>query len=134
VTDYALASESITDNILEFQTGEEIIGAHVLLLLELQNITEDTNNNSSSSSSSNNNNNTYITCPTQLQKLIRYKWNNYAFNERLHDTAGRIYMCGIQDVITKGKVDETVCMLYGILSLKNGITGMISNVKEKDRS
>lgn len=58
VSDYALASESIIDNILEFQTLEEIIGAHVLLLLELQNIIEDTNNN---------NNNT---CPTQLQKLI----------------------------------------------------------------
>jgi hypothetical protein len=43
-------------------------------------------------------------------------------------------MCGIQDIITKGKVDETVCMLHGMVSLKNGITGMISNVKEKERS
>jgi hypothetical protein len=50
VTDYTLASESTTDNKSEFQTEEDIIGAHVLLLLELQNITEDTNNN-------NNNNN-----------------------------------------------------------------------------
>jgi hypothetical protein len=41
VSNYALASESIIDNILEFQTLEEIIGAHVLLLLELQNIIED---------------------------------------------------------------------------------------------
>jgi len=36
VTDYTLASESIIDNILEFQTWEKIIGAHVLLLIELR--------------------------------------------------------------------------------------------------
>lgn len=36
VTDYTLASESIIDNTLEFQTWEKIIGAHMLLLLELQ--------------------------------------------------------------------------------------------------
>jgi len=42
VTDYRLPSQSIIHNILEFQTGEEIIGAHMLLLLELQNIIDDT--------------------------------------------------------------------------------------------
>jgi hypothetical protein len=47
VTDYTLPSETIIDNILEFQAGEEIIGAHMLLLVELQNIIEDNNNNNS---------------------------------------------------------------------------------------
>jgi hypothetical protein len=42
----------------------------------------------------------------RLQKLVCYKWNDsrkYAFNKRQNDI-----MCGIQDVIAKGKVDETV--------------------------
>jgi len=56
-------------------------------------------------------------------------------------------MCGMQDVITKGKVNETVCMFYGMIrtagreiaikniqSLKKEIIGMISNVKKKDTS
>jgi cyanate lyase len=51
-------------------------------------------------------------------------------------------MCGIQDVISKGKVDETVYMFYGMIrtagremtklqSSKNGITGIMSNVHIK---
>jgi hypothetical protein len=65
------------------------------LLLELENITDDTNNT------------TNIICQTQLQNLIRYKWNDnykYVFTERLNDTAGRICIC--------------VCMVYMTLLLK----------------
>jgi len=46
----------------------------------------------------------------KLQKLIWYKLNDrqkYAFTERRND-----FMWGIKDVIAKGKVDETVDMLY----------------------
>ena len=42
----------------------------------------------------------------RLQKLIWYKWNDsrkYAFPERMNDI-----MCGIEDVIDKGQVDEKV--------------------------
>jgi hypothetical protein len=93
VIDCALPSEGIINNILYFKTGVEIISVHKLLLLEIENITEETNNN------------TNITCQTQLQKLMRYKWNNkhkLGFSERLNDNAWRIYMCGIQYIITKG--------------------------------
>jgi hypothetical protein len=66
VTDYRLPSQSIIHNILEFQTGEKIIGAHMLLLLELQNIIDDTNNNNNKKKKKKKKKkNTY---PTQLQK------------------------------------------------------------------
>lgn len=82
VINYALVSEGIINNILDFKIGVEIIITHMPLLLELENITDDTN----------------IICQTQLQNLIRYKWNDnykYVFTERLNDTAGRIciYVC-----------------------------------------
>ena len=53
-----------------------------------------------------------------MQKLIRYKWKDnykYVVTERLNDTAGIIYMYGIQDTITKGKVDDVVNMSYGMI-------------------
>jgi hypothetical protein len=34
---------------------------------------------------------------------------------RVHDTAGRIYMYGIQDTVAKGKVDDIVNMFYGMI-------------------
>ena len=33
----------------------------------------------------------------------------------LNDTVGRIYMHGIQDVITNGRVHERVNILYGMI-------------------
>lgn len=90
---YTLVSEGITNNILGFKNGVEIISSHMLLLLELEKVTDDTNNN------------TNIICQTQLQKLVRYKRNNtykYVFTERMNDTAGRICMYGTHDIITEG--------------------------------
>lgn len=43
--DYALASEGVINNILDFNIGVKKITIHVVLLLELQNTKEDTNNN-----------------------------------------------------------------------------------------
>jgi hypothetical protein len=45
VTDYALASEGVINNILDFNNGVKKITTRVVLLLELKNTTEDTNNN-----------------------------------------------------------------------------------------
>jgi len=45
VLDYALASEGVINNILDFNIGVKKITIHVVLLLELQNTKEDTNNN-----------------------------------------------------------------------------------------
>jgi hypothetical protein len=42
----------------------------------------------------------------ESQKLVWYKWNDsrkYDFTKGMNDI-----MCGIQDVIAEGKVDETV--------------------------
>ena len=61
---------------------------------------------------------TNTACQTQLQKLIRYKWNNkykHIGIERLNDTVGRMFMCNIQDVITKGKVGEMVNILCSMI-------------------
>jgi len=65
----------------------------MLLLLELKNEIE--NSNASTNTS----------CKTQLQNLIKCKWNNNykeACIVRLNDTVGRRYMYDIQDVIAKG--------------------------------
>lgn len=43
--DYALTSEGVINNILDFNIGVKKITTHVALLLELKNITEDKNNN-----------------------------------------------------------------------------------------
>ena len=54
----------------------------------------------------------------QLKKLIGYKWNDnykYIFNKRLNDTAGRINLYDIRDTVTKGKADEAVNTLYGMI-------------------
>jgi len=72
----------------------------MLLLLELEKVTDDTNNN------------TNIICQTQLQRLVRYKWNNnhkYAFTERMNGTAGRR---------ERGFVCVCVCVVYITLLLK----------------
>lgn len=53
--DYALASEGVINNILDFNIGVKKITIHVVLLLELQNTKEDTNNN------------TNVTYQTQIQ-------------------------------------------------------------------
>lgn len=45
MTDYALASEGVINNILDFNNGVKKITTRVVLLLELKNTTEDTNNN-----------------------------------------------------------------------------------------
>ena len=99
VINYTLVSEGIINNILGFKIRVEIISSHMPMLSELEKITDDTNNN------------TNIICQIQLQKLVRYKWNNnykYVFTERMNDTAGRIcmYVC------------MYVCMVYMTLLLK----------------
>ena len=38
MTDFALASEDVVNNILDFKVGVEIISSNMLLLLELENI------------------------------------------------------------------------------------------------
>ena len=43
--DHALASEGVINNILDFNNGVKKITTHVVLLLQLKNITEDTNKN-----------------------------------------------------------------------------------------
>jgi hypothetical protein len=66
----------------------------MLLLLELENEIKNTHAS------------TNTTCQTQLQNLIKYKWNkNYkhACIEKLNDTAGRRYMCYIQVLLLKVK-------------------------------
>jgi hypothetical protein len=78
----------------------------MLLLLELENEIENAHAS------------TNTTCQTQLQNLIKYKWNNnykHACIERLNDTVGRRYMCDIQDVITEGKVGEMVNILCSMI-------------------
>jgi len=42
-------------------------------------------------------------------------------------------MCGIHDVITKGKVDETVCMFYG-MKRTAGKEMAIKTTKFKERN
>lgn len=42
-------------------------------------------------------------------------------------------MCGIQDVVTKGKVDETVCMFYGMIRTA-GKEMAIKTTKFKERN
>lgn len=65
----ALASEGKINNILGFKIRVGIISSYLSLLFETENTMEDTNNN------------TNITCETQLQKLIRYKWkDNYQYD------------------------------------------------------
>lgn len=45
MTDDALASEGVINNILDYNIGVKKITTHVVLLLELKNTTEDANNN-----------------------------------------------------------------------------------------
>jgi len=78
----------------------------MLLILGLKNEIENTNVS------------TNTTCQTQLQNLIKYKWNNnyqQACIERLNGTVGRRYMYDIQDAITKGKVGEMLNILCGMI-------------------
>jgi hypothetical protein len=58
--------------------------------------------------------------------------------KRLDDSVGNIFRWGIHDSITKGKVEEAVNMLYGMLKkvgremvtkTRKYIEGMTSNVK-----
>jgi len=76
---------------------------------------------------------TVIRTSNTIEDTDDNKNNNYAFNERLNDTAGRICMCGIQDVITKGKIDERVCIFYGMIRTA-GKEMAIKTTKFKDRS
>jgi hypothetical protein len=51
---------------------------------------------------------------TKLQELISYKWSEsqkYTFTERRND-----FICGIKEVLVKGKVHETVDILYVMTS------------------
>jgi hypothetical protein len=106
VIDYTLASEGILRHILDFKIGVEVISTHMPLLIELDNIVQDRNNEINRVSH------------TRSQDLIRYKWNDKyknVFYKRLDDSVGNIFRCQIQDIITKGKVEEAVNVFYGMI-------------------